>query len=996
MIEFDLSLNSKRLGGMKNISELASYIRFQLSQLSSQNKHHEFEDLARHFARLRICENIIPATGPVGVGGDQGRDFESFRSYLNSTPIATSTFLGHSKDKKIVFACSLKKDIIQKIKSDVSIICEPEEKLDSIYYFCEANVPVSKRHQLQKWSKSKFNIELEIIDGQALAEMLTNLDVFWIAEEFLDVPSDLYPKPDKTEEKYEKYKHQWLIQKAIPNSFADFFQIKYGLRFATFNLEAKPDLLKWIHKMEKFFDERFHYSLHRRAIYEVCVAALRGLNRLSERRKLVEEYFSRLENLDSISDIQDATTLLHYCSTAHINGHFQIETEKLHHWTKTLISVIIENLKRSKSVAARCRLLQIRGQASLLQFSRNTSPTINIDDLFKWWERLLKEVKAAPLFPIEDFADHLNVLTDLIGEDHRFLSLTGKVDELLSERSSGFLAAEKCRDRAISYFNSGKYVLAIKSLHQAKIKWFSSETLRGSLLSMLFLSECYQRLGLIYAAKYYAACIAYLAYNHDDESLKSFVPRSLFVLADCCYQAGEWLSFVNISSLALAAHNTYDEAPLNIEKHEKLKILLTHTSICRAITKRFDKDLFEIFDKKYAEWPIDSDLHQELDHLINDKKAFWNSASKEDIWERAQEGLSGHPFCDLGEKRSIRWKALGVVWTIEFKNTHLLSSISEELASTLQVILADLAHEDLVLLPTQVVITTSITDNSQMIVKELPSNEVATWKIGFPKHWIRNIETLDELRTSISSLAITVLCKCSVLEKDDLLEIIEKAFSEGLPTKTFAIRPYAELYEYFFPEKDFDQIARSDLNPLFSDQRFEVLEHEQLAWIDKDGPGYSKKKSQEYIKNRYRQVIKPVRYTLPRLLKNEGFRSQIKKLRNDGYLDWEILLIIANICIDYRAKKKLPDNSTDDEFKKVMIELMTSEEKEDDLEVPVNIFNEKRIEIQKNISLAAIAQTWGLSIHRMTPDISALKKLLTVRYHLSEDDIEHEDVLEDI
>lgn len=513
---------------------------------------------------------------------------------------------------------------------------------------------------------------------------------------------------------------------------------------------------------------------------------------------------------------------------------------------------------------------------------------------------------------------------------------------------------------------------------------------------MLFISECYQRLGLIYAAKYYAACTAYLAYNHDDESLKSFVPRSLFVLADCYYQAGEWLSFVNISSLALAAHNTYDEAPLNIEKHENLQALFTHTSICRVITKRFDKDLYEIFDKEYLKWPLDSDLHQELDQLINDKKAFWNSASKEDIWERAQEGLCGHPFCDLGENRFIRWKALGVVWTIEFNNTHLVSSISEELASTLQIILADLAHEDLALLPTQVVITTLITDNSQMIVEELPSNEVATWKIGIPKHWIRNIETLDELQTSISSLAITVLCKCSVLEKDNLMEKIEKAFSEGLPTKTFAIRPYAELYEYFFPEKDFVQTARTDLKPLFSDQKFEVSEHEQLAWIDTDGPGYSKKKSQEYIKNRYRQVIKPIRYTLPKLLKNEGFRSQIKKLRNDGYLDWEILLIIANICIDYRAKKKLPNNSYDDEFKKVMTELMTSEEKEDDLEVPVNIFIEKRIEIQKNLSLAAIAQTWGLIIHSMTPDFCAVKKFLTVRYHLSEDDIEHEDVLKDI
>jgi hypothetical protein len=103
-------------GGIVTITELAKYIRFQLGELRAQNKHHEFEHLARQFARLRICENILPATGPVGAGGDKGHDFETYRTYLASTPIATSTFFGSAKDKKLVFACSLQQDIAQKNK----------------------------------------------------------------------------------------------------------------------------------------------------------------------------------------------------------------------------------------------------------------------------------------------------------------------------------------------------------------------------------------------------------------------------------------------------------------------------------------------------------------------------------------------------------------------------------------------------------------------------------------------------------------------------------------------------------------------------------------------------------------------------------------------------------------------------------------------------------------------------------------------------------------
>jgi hypothetical protein len=145
--------------------------------------------------------------------------------------------------------------------------------------------------------------------------------------------------------------------------------------------------------------------------------------------------------------------------------------------------------------------------------------------------------KTPPLFPLEDFADLLCKVTTSIGEDPRFISLSNRVDELLSARASGRVAAEKCRQRAIAYFEAGQYLLAIKQLHQAKIKWFSAETLWDSLLAMLTLSDCYQNLGLVYAAKYYAPIMAYLAFHHDQDGIKSLLPRALFSssrLLLCC------------------------------------------------------------------------------------------------------------------------------------------------------------------------------------------------------------------------------------------------------------------------------------------------------------------------------------------------------------------------------------------------------------------------------------------------------------------------------
>ncbi len=57
---------------------VVSFVRFQLAQLRSKNGHHDFEHVCRHLARATICPRILPATGPVQAGGDQGETLNPF------------------------------------------------------------------------------------------------------------------------------------------------------------------------------------------------------------------------------------------------------------------------------------------------------------------------------------------------------------------------------------------------------------------------------------------------------------------------------------------------------------------------------------------------------------------------------------------------------------------------------------------------------------------------------------------------------------------------------------------------------------------------------------------------------------------------------------------------------------------------------------------------------------------------------------------------------
>jgi hypothetical protein len=163
----------------------APQIRYALSQLRSRNGHHEFEHLCRAVARVRITANILPATGPVSAGGDKGRDFETFRTYIQQG--LPGCFLASEGGLRIVFACTLQREnLAAKIKNDLRAITGGGP-VDQVYFFCEQDIPVPRRRKLCQEAREDHGLEIEIIDGQALSELLAADDCLEIAEHYLGV-----------------------------------------------------------------------------------------------------------------------------------------------------------------------------------------------------------------------------------------------------------------------------------------------------------------------------------------------------------------------------------------------------------------------------------------------------------------------------------------------------------------------------------------------------------------------------------------------------------------------------------------------------------------------------------------------------------------------------------------------------------------------------------------------------------------------------------------
>jgi hypothetical protein len=146
--------------------EAERYIRFQLEHLTARNEHHTFEEICYRIAKRRLSSNILPATGPVSAGGDQGRDAETYYTRLPEELPATAGFVGRAATEPLVMACSVQKDRLEeKVHADLKSICGQGGAVGSVAFFAVQDIPVAVRHRLQEDARKTHRVTLEIFDG---------------------------------------------------------------------------------------------------------------------------------------------------------------------------------------------------------------------------------------------------------------------------------------------------------------------------------------------------------------------------------------------------------------------------------------------------------------------------------------------------------------------------------------------------------------------------------------------------------------------------------------------------------------------------------------------------------------------------------------------------------------------------------------------------------------------------------------------------------------
>lgn len=987
---------------MANKDNVTQQIRFGLEQLSVSNAAHRFEDMARHIARSRICSNIIPATGPVQVGGDQGRDFESFKTFLSKSSIANSAFVSLSTEKIIVFACSLEKNPERKngkIENDVNVITSSGSRVEIIYFFSSRDINVSDRHRLREWARNEKKVELEIIDGKAISEWLSDPDIFWIANQYLNIPNEIYPRPDNENDRYKNMLVLWKDRDKTNYSFEEFEEIKSGARYVYKTDELKQDLPTWIKKLELFLDKNVMPLLRMKAIYEICVDTIVSIGNLHGRENLVREYFANFKLINDISSLEDATILLSFISTAYLLNSINISERELRKWKirlKNKINKILNNTNNPNNI---CSLLEIKYFSTAMLISKKDRKEIvkNFDKSLEYLERIFVFLPEAPLFPLDRLSDRIKEEIKIFMENQvpvniaRLEAIAQKIDdEFLSIRYGDFKAGQNYKDRAMLYFQNNDIVTAINLLHKAKLKWFSDETLKGSLLTILMLSECYQKLGMNFAAKYYALAAAHISINTGKQELYDYFPRALSKAATCEYGAGSWIGYFDLLESLLIARSIIMKDPLDITKDDNLLSAIYHSTLIKYFNVRFSLQLDQLIDEKLQR--LGSTIKGDIETVFDEAKKSFDKLSDNELWNLLNNQLYYKPFNDLGSIRVINWSALGIEWEFSFVNDYKTNAVAEQFIAILQILQVELSNIDLHNVRGKIEIEVSLDNIDTPTFNRIQANADSNWKLKLPNIDREEKEKNWESQKYYVAFALSMIYEFSLIPHTEFYEITEDKFKDGLSGKATIVQPYEVLYKSIIPEAKFNETQKQSFARPFMGKAFQLKATDVLRWKDSISPKYNKKEANRQIKNRYRNSIKPISLTLNKIKGEEWFQSIIRQLKSEGYLDWHLLLAIMNRIINYKIQITVGTITDPNELKCTFKEIVGKPEKSTYIEIPKEILNIEELKTQLMIAFATFVKTWGLEFHneKINPDM--IKEFLDKRFCTMRDDVKHKTI----
>ena len=842
---------------MPTRKEATAFIRFQLEQLRSKNAFHEFEHICRQYARVRIDRSVVPATGPVSAGGDQGRDFESLL-----------WFDGTGQDgRRNVFACTTQQDgLWEKLQTDLHAI-STGSAIRAVYFFTAVDVTVGTRHKWQEWASTNLQLQVDVIDGQALSEHLADADLVWIAEEYLGVGKEHLPAAATQGRSYGELVTTWAQPGKVVTSLEDYFSVRYGVRTTTRpHSEHTNDAEVWLGCMRRYIDSiPASHPLWFSAVYEYIVGFFFVHRHISGLDSLVDQYLERIPRdgkEGDPADLLDFLTVLNCTIGADLTGKTPLTPEKIRAWRALISSACEMALERETRPSRRCGLLNV---SALLCLSDSTMDEADRHSgALRAWREIVDIVDDARFFNVYALAQALSDVAVMFKGQKEFHDITVALGTKVATRIGGAVAAELCCDRAQRYYEAGQVGNAVRELHRAKAEWFAGESLHECLQTFEQIARLYMELGLHLAALYYVQAGLVLACESKNVNFTAQVCSFVYLLTDCRYALGQSYEYVQSAELALSLIG--DSSTI---EHTLARYLGTV-----AFIERVEPRLGKAIKLGWKSHPLGASFR------ANDPNAATMAAEVMEGGEAIPCGL----FTDAGRERSVHWTAYDAEWRIRCTNRREDVAAAEALGAMLQIMLADMFDKDPWCLPGPITIDVAVEGNGHEVDVESCRDGA---RVVLGRSWWNGDSTAMSL--AFSKLVAAVFLKL------DLQALLQPALEDGLVGKLFVGAPYPLLRESALLARPTRWVRSRRLWGARVDPQFES--HEELTLGSRRVAGHSGDEWDLAVGARYERWIAKLGPALRSLRDVPGVMDAVRTWRQQGVPEWHIVGALGSILV---------------------------------------------------------------------------------------------------
>ncbi|MBD2763514.1 hypothetical protein IEE92_13350 [Kocuria sp. cx-116] len=1020
---------------MDTPTQLATQIRFHLENLGESNAHHPFEQLCLGLTRRRIVSNVMPATGPVSGGGDDGRDGESFWTAIADELPNTSLFAALATDQQVVLAVTAQRENVPpKIRGDLAKICDKGSPVDRIVYFTITAVTVSKRHELQAHARENYSVALDIWDAQAISEQLSSHDLFYLAVDYLHVPSSLTPErpveavvlPDW----YLAVREHWRGQSSCAGTTGELVDLREGLRFSSLNDDARADLPDWLaaaYRLREACSDNL--EVLSRIEYEIVIATGFGMNTLRPVDAVLRSYFGRHATRPPDSGVlMDAMTLLRLIEAMQLRRLTAISVADCSAWHVALEETVDSMLTDAEGPNARAHLLSVAAmlahgpramtEEELAGAAPSEAPLMSeiyralseakrygrplpsapvgggfrdLDKSMACLSELAGLLPSTPLVPIDQLTTMFDITAPLLVDHHNYVKVRQAFDDATVERSGKAAAGDRAQARAVAFLDADRPIQALREIHAAKMNWLYGESAEGAAIMMLLAARVYEELGLPVAAKQYAMSAAAVARESDDPALAALMAQGFILAATYEHKAGQWLTATQTFRIGIWAQAQLAGNPWSFERYPYfLNMLIDQCFIVRT-AKSLRPDFLPLIEPVIES----TNLNEMLDPMLAEADSI-PALGELEVAESADRSGMGRPFSDAGPTRRYTWSALGNLWTVRGPNNRVHVLAAERFVAAAQIALADLVGEDLLLIAGPIDIEVAVSDGpvkqGDVFVDKSKRESAA--------HLIRLTATeilpLDAGQLEVISAVMQAIATHSLLGRAAFVAVMERTFDRGLPHMLTCVRPYDELVDVH-RESFFENLR--GLEETFIGPDVPSAPHQASGLTQSfTAPvaGYDAAASLQAIRNRYEQLLPPVRLTVRRLAHDDTFMAVAEELRAQGWKDWHLLTAVVNIVVNARAVAcgiNMTTSITQADITRFQA-LMGAEELPTDPETPVHKFSSDSMWFHLANAARSTAQAWGLEARINPIEPQAFLEVLGARFNYWSDDVEHEPIFE--